>query len=335
MRTINHKNININFIDDIEKKFFNDFIRCIHPLIDKYGFINIIIGGSFAMFLHGIRLREHQNECNIDLILVENKEFELINKDLELFNKEYFNKYNLQFNIYDDIKHFGYDTMIYKFDNCEYVNIDRKFTMLVQTPESYLHDKLTIINKTDKDINDIEYITNFINKNNDNKCINVIETLNEIKNKFNIQYGIAGSNAFWIQNINLLRNIENDLDLILIEDTKSNYKKIIPEVRDIFLEHGYIFPDIVNSYTINDVNLIKFKNYECYVDKPNNIINAKLNFINKNLDNYDYKYNNFHIKINLNTFKMVKHIHDLNCISLLPEYNYVKEELKRLENYKI
>jgi len=313
----------IQFTDDQEILFINRIDEICNELNQEFGEGNVVISGSLAMFLNGIRLRKHQNESDVDILL--------LNDSLKKFDSE--NPYKFQYRdfLFDRLKIYSNLDVLtqkiflrnfYCYNTFDFNSIKIK----VETPESLLKYETLALGKglgKEKFHQDISIISQWITTKNDNECLSIINALDEIFGNLNIQYAIAGSYSLWMQGVQLQREFGHDVDIILLCDKNEEIIKNIIQnenLKKILYRYG-IHKDIdfVDKHPIIDDNFLKinFKGKEVYTSTIHNLIKTKLRYLKEQKSK-----NN-----------VIKSKFDLECLSDLPEYKFIIINYKLLSDF--
>ena len=300
----------INFTDDDEILFINRIDEICYILNEEFGDGNVVISGSLAMFLQGIRLRLHQNESDINIFLLNDtlKDSDEENTYKEKYRNLLFDKLNIPVKL-DVLTQKLFLRNYFSYNTFNFNGIKIK----VENPESLLRYETLAIDKKigkDKFKNDIGIIDEWITYKNDNECIILINALNEIFNHLGIPFAIAGSYSLWMQGIKLKREFGHDVDIILLCDKNETIVNNIiqnEEIKNIL--HSYNIDkelDFVDKHPIIDDNFIKvnFKGTEVYLSTVENFIKTKLRYL----------------KEQKSRSNVIKSKFDLESISYLNEY---------------
>ena len=331
----------IKFNDDKEFLFVNQIKKICYLLNEEFGEGNVVISGSLAMFLYGIRLREHQDECDINIFLLNDT---LKEKDDEnLYKSKYklflYDKLNIPVKL-DILKQKIFLRDFYCYNIFDFDGIQIK----VENPESLLrYEKLAINKKLGKDkfVNDIFIIDKWITNKNDKDCLKLIKILNEIFGKLQIPYAIAGTYSLWIQGIKLQREFGHDVDIILLcEKNETIVNNIIEneELKNIL--HLYNINkklDFVDKHPIidNNFNKINFKGEEVYVSTVQNFIKTKLRYLREQKSLSNVNKSKFDLKSlsDLNEYKSI--IIDYDLLGTINGMNNQIDEVLKIDNTNI
>ena len=313
----------INFTDDDEILFINRIDEICHILNKTFGQDNVVISGSLAMFLYGIRLREHQNLSDINIFL--------LNDNLKDFDSENLNKEKYRTLLVDGLDlPIKLDVLTQKIFLRNYFSYNifdfNGIKIKVENPESLLRYETLAIDKgigKDKFIDDIQVINEWIINKNNNECLLLINALDEVFNMLNIPYAIAGTYSLWLQGIRLQREFGHDVDIILLCDKNEEIINNIIQNEDLKnILHSYNIDkkiDFVDKHPIIDDNFIKvnFKGNEIYVSTIENFIKTKIRYLKEQKS-----------KSNVITSKF-----DLECLSNLDEYKLAIINYELLSNF--
>jgi len=294
--------------DNDEMLFLGKLESICYLLNNVFGDYNVIITGTLASFLHNIRLKEHQNNEDIDILLIND-----IDDDYEKYQNLIID--NIHINIKLHILPQAFERHFFSIN--EY--IFNETHIFVETPESLLIDKARNI---ESNINDIQLIKSYISNKNDFECVSLIKALNEIFAKLNIQYVIAGSYSLWMQGVELQREFGHDVDIILMCDiTDEILKNVInnEELKYVLYSYGINKElDFVDKHPVIDdyYNKINFQGYDVYVTNVQNFIQTKIRYIREQRSK-----NN-----------VIKSKFDLLCLSNIDEYKSIINNYSLLDS---
>lgn len=328
----------INFTDNNELSFIKKLEEICNLLNQEFGIGNVVISGSLAMFLHGIRLREHQDESDINIFLLNDtlKESDKDNIYKDKYKLFLFEKLNIPVKL-DVLTQKLFLRNFYSYNIFDFNGIK----IFVENPESLLrYEKLAIKKGIGKDkfINDFFTINNWITNKNDNDCLILIDVLNDIFGKLQISYAIAGTYSLWLQGIKLQREFGHDVDIILLCDKNEEIINNIiqnKELQNILYKYGIDKElDFVDKHPIIDDNFLKvnFKGKEVYVSTVQNFIKTKLRYLREQKSLSNVEKCKFDLK-DLSGLKEYKSIIiDYDLLGTVNDMNNQIDEVLKIDN---
>jgi hypothetical protein len=329
---------NLEFTDNDEILFFDQLEIICNLLNNEFGENNVVISGSLAMFLQGIRLREHQDQSDIDIFL--------LSDTLKDYNEENLNKEKYKYWLYketdinvklDVLTQKIFTRNFFSYNTFQFNDVKIK----VETPESLLRYETLALKQDlgkEKFNDDIPKIQKWINNKNDNECVSIIKALNDIFSNINIPYVIAGSYSLWMQGIKLERSFGYDVDIILLcEKNSIIVDNLIQNEEFQKILYSYNINkklDFVDKHPIidNHFNKINFKGYSVYVTDISNFIKTKLRYLREQKSQNNVIKSKFDLECLSNLDEYKKIIIDYDLIGTINDMNNKIEEVLKINN---
>ena len=329
---------NLVFTDNDEILFFDQLEIICNLLNNEFGENNVVISGSLAMFLQGIRLREHQDQSDIDIFL--------LSDTLKDYNEDNLNKEKYKYWLYketdinvklDVLTQKIFTRNFFSYNTFQFNDVKIK----VETPESLLRYETLALKQDlgkEKFNNDILKIQKWIDNKNDNECVSIIKALNDIFSNINIPYVIAGSYSLWMQGIKLERGFGYDVDIILLcEKNSTIVDNLIQNEEFQKILYSYDINkklDFVDKHPIidNHFNKINFKGYDVYVTDISNFIKTKLRYLREQKSQSNVIKSKFDLECLSNLDEYKKIIIDYDLIGTINDMNNKIEEVLKINN---
>ena len=329
---------NLEFTDNDEILFINRIDEICYILNEEFGDGNVVISGSLAMFLQGIRLREHQDQSDIDIFLLSDA--------LKDYNEENLNKEKYKYWLYketdinvklDVLTQKIFTRNFFSYNTFQFNDVKIK----VETPESLLRYETLALKQDlgkEKFNDDIPKIQKWIDNKNDNECVSIIKALNDIFSNINIPYVIAGSYSLWMQGIKLERSFGYDVDIILLcEKNSTIVDNLIQNEEFQKILYSYNINkklDFVDKHPIidNHFNKINFKGYSVYVTDISNFIKTKLRYLREQKSKNNVIKSKFDLECLSNLDEYKKIIIDYDLIGTINDMNNKIEEVLKINN---
>lgn len=329
---------NLEFTDNDEILFFDQLEIICNLLNNEFGENNVVISGSLAMFLQGIRLREHQDQSDIDIFL--------LSDTLKDYNEENLNKEKYKYWLYketdinvklDILTQKIFTRNFFSYNTFQFNDVKIK----VETPESLLRYETLALKQDlgkEKFNDDIPKIQKWIDNKNDNECVSIIKALNDIFSNIHIPYVIAGSYSLWMQGIKLERSFGYDVDIILLcEKNSTIVDNLIQNEEFQKILYSYNINkklDFVDKHPIidNHFNKINFKGYSVYVTDISNFIKTKLRYLREQKSKNNVIKSKFDLECLSNLDEYKKIIIDYDLIGTINDINNKIEEVLKINN---
>ena len=329
---------NLEFTDNDEILFFDQLEIICNLLNNEFGENNVVISGSLAMFLQGIRLREHQDQSDIDIFL--------LSDTLKDYNEENLNKEKYKYWLYketdinvklDILTQKIFTRNFFSYNTFQFNDVKIK----VETPESLLRYETLALKQDlgkEKFNDDIPKIQKWIDNKNDNECVSIIKALNDIFSNIHIPYVIAGSYSLWMQGIKLERSFGYDVDIILLcEKNSTIVDNLIQNEEFQKILYSYNINkklDFVDKHPIidNHFNKINFKGYSVYVTDISNFIKTKLRYLREQKSKNNVIKSKFDLECLSNLDEYKKIIIDYDLIGTINDMNNKIEEVLKINN---